>query len=71
MAQATKFPKEARLLTTVEAAQVLGIAPATLSVWRCTRRQEIPFVKVGRLARYRLSDLENWLAARTVGGASE
>lgn len=53
------------LLNDAEAAQLLGVSPATLSVWRCTGRYNIPFVKVGRLVRYRQADLVAWLDRRT------
>ncbi len=33
-------------------------------------RRRIPFVKVGRLVRFRLTDLEQWLAANTVPAES-
>jgi len=54
------------LLTPDQSAQMLGIAAGTLSVWRCTRRVDLPYVKVGRAIRYRLSDLETFIAERTV-----
>lgn len=47
------------------AAEILGTTPGTLSVWRSTGRYALPFVKVGRKVRYRVSDLEAWLAQRT------
>ena len=50
-----------------EAAQILGVTPGTLSVWRSTRRYPLPYVKVGRLVRYRDSDLLRFIEARTVG----
>lgn len=53
------------LLDEKQAATLLKVTPGTLSVWRSTGRYQIPFVKVGRLVRYRLSDLETWLASRT------
>jgi excisionase family DNA binding protein len=56
-----------KLLTRKEAAEVLGVRPETLAVWHCTRRYKLPLVKVGRSCRYRLADLEAWLATRTVG----
>jgi excisionase family DNA binding protein len=58
---------EKKLLTRQEAAEYLGVRPETLAVWYCTRRYKLPVVKVGRSVRYRLADLERWLAARTVG----
>lgn len=45
------------LLTTKQAAKLLGIQPNTLAVWRVTKRHNIPYVKMGRLARYRLADI--------------
>ena len=48
-----------------EAAEILGVTPGTLQVWRSTGRYGIPFIKVGRLVRYRLSVLQGWLASRT------
>lgn len=58
------------LLDEAAAAAYLSIAPATLRVWRCTGRYALPFVKVGRLVRYRESDLSRFLAARTHGVAA-
>lgn len=55
-----------------EAAEILGVTPGTLQVWRSTGRYAIPFVKVGRLVKYRASNLESWIQSRTrVSGATE
>lgn len=54
------------LLTRDQAAEYLGLAPQTLAVWATTGRHSLPYCKVGRAVRYRLSDLEKWLRARTV-----
>lgn len=54
------------LLSNTEAANLLKISPATLTVWRAERRYNIPFIKVGRCVRYRLSDVEDWLEARQI-----
>jgi excisionase family DNA binding protein len=56
------------LLTTEQAAAYLGVTPRTLEVWRCTKRHTIPYIKVGRLVKYRKAELERWLARQTVGG---
>ena len=56
-----------KLLTEAEAADYLGVKPQTLCAWRCTRRYNLRFIKVGRLVRYRFEDLEAFLAERTVG----
>jgi excisionase family DNA binding protein len=55
-----------RLRTPQEAADFLGIKVQTLAVWRTTKRYAIPFIRVGNAIRYRQSDLEKWLAERTV-----
>lgn len=60
------------LLAPIEAARYIGVTENTLSVWRCVGRYAIPFIKVGRLVRYRQSDLETWLESRThTNGATE
>ena len=59
------------LMTENDAADFLGVAKQTLSVWRCTGRYALPYVKLGRSIRYRLSDLEAFLAARTVTSTGE
>jgi excisionase family DNA binding protein len=56
------------LLTTDEAACYLGTTPGTLAVWRCTKAVHVPFVKVGRLVRYRRRDLEAFLTDNTREG---
>jgi len=56
-----------KFLTPEEAAAYLGCKPQTLSVWRCTKRYPLPFVRIGRLVKYRVEDLDKWIARRTVG----
>lgn len=55
-----------QLLTNDEAAALLRVSPGTLDVWRCIKRYQIAYIKVGRSVRYRRSDLEEWLRKRTV-----
>lgn len=47
--------------------QVLGVKSATLCNWRCTGRYNLPFIKTGRLVRYRVADLAEWIAKRRTG----
>ena len=61
---ATTRPK---LLTEAEAADYLSVEPQTLCAWRSTRRYNLPFIKVGRLVRYRPEDVEAFLESRTIG----
>ena len=53
------------------AAEILGITPGTLGVWRCVRRYRLPYTKIGRSVRYRIEDLEKFIADRTVGGDTQ
>jgi excisionase family DNA binding protein len=55
------------LLTRQEAADYLGISKQTLAIWNCTGRYRIPFVKIGRLVKYRKSDLDAFIAGNLKG----
>jgi excisionase family DNA binding protein len=55
-----------QLLNRREAAEYLGVKEQTLSCWLTTKRYKLPVVKVGRLVRYRLSDLDKFIESRTV-----
>ena len=55
------------LLTPKEASEYLGVSQNTLSVWRCVGRYNIPFIKVGRLVKYRKSSLDAFLNHHTHG----
>jgi excisionase family DNA binding protein len=57
---------EARLLSTKEAAQRLGVSEAFLERDRWAGAK-IPFVRIGtRTVRYREEDLERYIAAQTL-----
>lgn len=60
-----KPTEKSNLVDEKAAADILGVSGGTLSVWRSTGRYALPYVKVGRRVRYRLSDLEKWLEQRT------
>ena len=52
------------LLNEEQAGQYVGgLSPVTLQTWR-SRGDGPPFLKVGRLVRYRRSDLDAWLESR-------
>jgi excisionase family DNA binding protein len=53
-----------QLLSRKEAAAYLGITEGTLAVWNCTKRYPIPYVKIGRLAKYRVADLDAFIESR-------
>jgi len=58
------------LLGNTAAAQYIGIEPGTLEVWRSTKRYVIPYIRSGRLIKYRKIDLDTWLQSRTVGATA-
>lgn len=62
----TKRSEASELLTRAEAADYLGVAKQTLAIWKTTGRYSLPVVKVGRLSKYRRSDLDNFLSRRTL-----
>ncbi len=53
-----------KLLKPAEVADILGVDVETLNVWRCTRRYDLPYVKTGRLVRYRPADVAAFIEAR-------
>ncbi len=57
-------PEYDQLLDPVAAAEFLGgtkpFNVGTLAVWRCTKKYNIPYLKIGREVRYRKSDLRMW-----------
>ncbi|WP_102528979.1 helix-turn-helix domain-containing protein [Shewanella sp. 10N.286.51.B7] len=52
------------LLTPSQVSEFLGVTIGTLSVWRCTGRYPLNFIKVGRRVMYRQSDVENFINGR-------
>jgi predicted site-specific integrase-resolvase len=57
------------LRTREEAADFLRVTPQTLAHWASTGRVNLPYVKVGKFARYRQSDLEAFVNANVAGGS--
>jgi excisionase family DNA binding protein len=45
---------------------LLGISSVTATKWRAKAKGP-PFIKVGRLVRYRRSDVDAWLRSCTMG----
>jgi excisionase family DNA binding protein len=52
------------LLSRAQAAAYLGLSPRTLAIWATTKRYDLKMVKIGRLAKYRRSDLDAFIASR-------
>ena len=57
-----------KLVSEKEACEILGCKPNTLAVWRTNRRYSLPFYKIGRLVKYKISDLEKFILENRKGG---
>ena len=49
------------LFSRKEAADYLGINVRTLANWKCNKRYSLPTTKIGRLVKYKQSDLEAFI----------
>ncbi len=65
--QQNTYKIQSDLLSRKEAAAYLGVTPETLAVWHCTKRYQLAVVKIGRLCKYKRSDLDAFIANRTIG----
>jgi len=54
-----KINESGGLLTPQQAADFLGIKVST--IYQMCMRRQIPFCKIGRLNRFRRSDLDRWI----------
>lgn len=55
------------LLSPKAVSDILGVTVGTLAVWRTTNRYNLPYVKSGRLVRYREQDVEAFISSRVCG----
>lgn len=55
-----------RLLSRSEAAKILCVKVETLASWACTKKYEIPYVKIGSKVLYKYSDLCKFVELRVV-----
>ncbi len=59
-----------KLLSTVEAAPLIGVEPKTAENWRSLGLGP-KFIRAGRLVKYDPDDIAAWLSARRVSSTSE
>lgn len=55
---------EKRFLGIKELSEYLGIKETTLYVWSCYKK--IPHFKIGRLVKFDLKEIENWLKDKKI-----
>ena len=55
-----------KLMNPDQTAEVLGVTVETLSLWRCTKRYPLAFVKIGKCVKYRADDVLAFIESRTV-----
>jgi hypothetical protein len=56
----------AMLLDTEKTSVILGVTSGTLNVWRSTHRYSLKYVKCGRLVKYRVEDILDFINSQTV-----
>jgi hypothetical protein len=57
------------LISPADAATMLRVKKQTLAVWRCAKRQPLPYVKMGRRVFYKRRDIERFVERNTLTGA--
>ena len=55
-----------RLLNAQEMADFIGVKQSTIYQW--THQDYIPHVKLGKLVRFKVEDIEKWLKKNSCGG---
>lgn len=53
-----------KLLSIEELSGKLGIPVATLYAWTC--KKKIPYIKLGRLVRFKESEIQEWISKKSV-----
>jgi predicted DNA-binding transcriptional regulator AlpA len=56
-----------KLLSAGETAAILGLKESTLAQFRWRGDKRLPWVKLGKSIRYKLSDIESFIERSTVG----
>jgi predicted DNA-binding transcriptional regulator AlpA len=57
--------QQEQLLTPEGVSTLTGIALDTLAGWR-SRKEQLPYVKLGKCVRYRASDVRRWVESNLV-----
>jgi excisionase family DNA binding protein len=60
-----------RLLSRKEAAEFLGVTKTALEAWAHYGKPKLNYTRCGRLAKYKLSDLQEFIEKRTANSSRE
>ena len=61
-----------QMISSREAARIMGIAPGTLEVWRSRRKGDQPeFFKIRRSVRYSAAAVREWVASHRQSAAGD
>jgi excisionase family DNA binding protein len=60
-----------KLLSRAEVAEMLGVEVSTLEAWANRGKPALRYFKIGRLAKYRLDDVEKFVESRCGTSATE
>lgn len=44
----------------------IDVKPQTLRVWACSGRYALPYIKIGKIVRYDVADLDRFVASHRV-----
>ena len=55
---------EKRFLSIQGLSEYLGLSKGTVYVWVCQRR--IPYLKIGKLVKFDMREIENWLKNKRI-----
>lgn len=56
-----------KLLTSAQAAEILGVQKSTLDGWRYQHKPGLKFYRIGRLCKYRLDDITEYVNRQVEG----
>ncbi|MGK0373467.1 MAG: putative DNA-binding transcriptional regulator AlpA [Glaciecola sp.] len=60
-----------KLITAGKTADILGLKESTLAQYRWRGDTRLPWVKLGKAIRYKLSDIEAYIEGSTVSGVAK
>ena len=63
--------KSSELMSRKEAADYLGVKEQTLACWATNKRYALPYIKIGRLVKYKREDLEQFILQNRFANGGE